>query len=74
MEESVENESQNNNKYYKDNNNKVTKNCNISNSELIPSFLLLIKKMKQIVNPTSYIFSNLKNKNLKKLISNYSTK
>ena len=74
MEESVENESQNNNKYYKDNNNKVAKNCNISNSELIPSFLLLIKKMKQIVNPTSYIFSNLKNKNLKKLISNYSTK
>ncbi len=60
MEKSVENESQNNNKYDTDNNNEVPENCDISNP---------IKKMKQIVNPISYIIWNLQNKNN----SNYST-
>ena len=65
MEESAENKSQNSNKYDSDNNNEPTENCDISNSDPIPSLLLPIKKMKQIVNPISYIFSNLQNKNLK---------
>ena len=65
MEESAENDSQNNNKYDTDNNNEVTENCDISNSDPIPSLLLPIKEMKQIVNPIAYIFSNLQNKNLK---------
>ena len=66
MEESAENKSHNNNKYDTDNNNEVTENCDISNSDPIPSLLLPIKKMKQIVNPISYIFSSLQNKNLTK--------
>ena len=70
MEESVENESQNNNKYVTDNNNEVIENCDISNSDPILFLFLPIKKMKQIINPISYIFWNLQNKNN----SNYSTK
>ena len=58
MEESVENESQNNNKYDIDN-NEVTENCDIPNGDPIPSLFLPIKKKKQIINPISYIFSNL---------------
>ena len=65
MEESAENGSKNNNKYDTDNNNEGTENCDISSSDPIPSLLLPIKKMKQMVNPISYIFSNLQNKNLK---------
>jgi len=56
MEESVENESQNNNKYVTDNNNEVIENCDISNSDPILFLFLPIKKMKQIINPISYIF------------------
>ena len=65
MEESAENNSQNNNQFDTDNNNEESENCDMSNSDPIPSLLLPIKKMKQIVNPISYIFSNLQNKNLK---------
>ena len=65
MEESAENDSQNNNKYDTDNNIKITENCDISNSDPIPSLFLPIKKMKQVDNPISQIFSNLQNKNLK---------
>ena len=46
MEESIENEWQNNNKYYTDNNNEVIENYGISNSDLILFLLLPIKKMK----------------------------
>ena len=65
MEESAENKSQNNSQFDTDNNNEESENCDMSNSDPIPSLLLPIKKMKQIVNPISYIFSNLQNKNLK---------
>ena len=45
MEESVENESQNNNKYDTDN-NEITENCDIPNGDPIPSLFLPIKKKK----------------------------
>lgn len=64
MEESEENGTQNNTQYDIDNNNEVTDNCDISNIDPIPSLLLPIKKMKKLVSPITYIFSNLKNKNL----------
>ena len=64
MEESEENGTQNNHQYDIDNNIEVTENCDISNIDPIPSLLLPIKKMKKLVSPITYIFSNLQNKNL----------
>ena len=64
MEESEENGTQNNNQYDLDNNIEASENCDISNIDPIPSLLLPIKKMKKIMSPISYIFSNLQNKNL----------
>ena len=64
MEETEENGTQNSNQYDADNNIEASENCDISNIDPIPSLLLPIKKMKKVMSPITYIFSNLQNKNL----------
>ena len=64
MENSEENKYQNNDNDVEEENNHISDNIDISNSDPIPSLLLPMKKIKKEQSPISDIISSLQNINL----------